>query len=490
MRIARRGDDGFAMIATIIVIVVAAMLAAVILTEGDSANHSSGNDKNWTVALHVADSGVERSIAYLQTCLQTNLPAACVSPPSGSTPDGSYALQMTYKGRYKWQIDSVGTVGTVSSLQRKRALRVIVAPPVSFKYALFSDSDINTKNNDVVNGDVWANGSVEVYNGNSVNGSVNAAQGAIHLDSQSCVSGDVHSGGFTTDINTGAVYSILIEGGPTKNCNVPTNTTNIGGNATASSSIANCGINAACRSNYNIVNNGVIAGKATACGSVTGSGTASIWVTNFCNTLAPAKKPMPTFNANFYSPPNAQQMSVAQFQAYVNANQSNLSGAFRVWGPGTINLSGTKVGGDLTIVAVDENGTNADPQNSAQIDADDMSAANNSDKVLVLYSAWQGAASSLCDGNGGNPGYDGNGNFQCALGTKNNFSPSDNTATLLYAPNGPCLFKNNADFNGAVYCANIVLKNDQTTTYDERVEQIVGFGQVTLQITSWQEQKV
>ena len=43
-----------------------------------------------------------------------------------------------------------------------------MAPPISFKYALFSLSDVTTKNNNVVCGDIWANTYVEVYNGDSV----------------------------------------------------------------------------------------------------------------------------------------------------------------------------------------------------------------------------------------------------------------------------------------------------------------------------------
>ena len=49
---------------------------------------------------------------------------------------------------------------------------------------------------------------------------------------------------------------------------------------------------------------------------------------------------------------------------------------------------------------------------------------------------------------------------------------------LLYAPNGPVAFKNNADFQGAVYANNIQVKNNMNVAYDPRLEQIVGFGDV------------
>ena len=66
-------------------------------------------------------------------------------------------------------------------------------------------------------------------------------------------------------------------------------------------------------------------------------------------------------------------------------------------------------------------------------------------------------------------------------------SGGDNTAVLLYAPNGPIAFKNNADFQGAVYANNIQVKNNMNVAYDPRLESIVGFGYTTLQITDWQE---
>jgi len=140
------------------------------------------------------------------------------------------------------------------------------------------------------------------------------------------------------------------------------------------------------------------------------------------------------------------------------------------------------VSGDLTVIAdADASG------NAAPIDASGgIGASGTNDKVVVLAS-WYTAPASGCATNGGNPG-------DCAIGIKNNFAPGnssitggDNTAVLLYAPNGPIAFKNNADFQGAVYANNIQVKNNMNVTYDAKIGQIVGFGATTLQITDWQE---
>jgi hypothetical protein len=184
--------------------------------------------------------------------------------------------------------------------------------------------------------------------------------------------------------------------------------------------------------------------------------------------------PVFTYNASNYSPAPHEFSSPEAFNAYLDAgNRANLSGTFWVTGGGSssaaLDLTGVRFGGDTTIIAT-----------QAPIDANGVAAANDSDKIVVLASYYQPPAGSACTDNGGNP-------QDCAIGLKNNFEPGDNTATLLYAPNGPVAFKNNAQFSGAVYANDIILKNNQTTVYDPRVLQVVGFGPVTLERESWVE---
>ena len=153
-------------------------------------------------------------------------------------------------------------------------------------------------------------------------------------------------------------------------------------------------------------------------------------------------------------------------------HKSNLSGTFYIHGGGAtdaVDINGVTIGGDTTIIA-----------ESAPIDAfggTGVADANSTDKVLVLVSYYQPAPGSACTDNGGNPA-------DCAVGIKNNFQPNNNTATLIYAPNGPVAFKNNAEFDGAVYANDIVLKNNLHVVYDPRVDQIVGFRPGTLQTES------
>jgi hypothetical protein len=190
-------------------------------------------------------------------------------------------------------------------------------------------------------------------------------------------------------------------------------------------------------------------------------------------TFNSANYPAGTFHS--YSFPT----DYAAFNSYIAANKSALSGTFYITGGNAsypVSLGGVSVNGDLTVIATD-----------APIDASGgIGSSGTADKLVVLAS-WYAASASGCSTNGGNPG-------DCAIGMKNNFSPGssnlsggDNTAVLLYAPNGPVAFKNNANFQGAVYANNIQVKNNMNVTYDPRLEQIVGFGGSTLTITDWQE---
>ena len=194
---------------------------------------------------------------------------------------------------------------------------------------------------------------------------------------------------------------------------------------------------------------------------------------------APHKEVFPQFiyNPANYTPAPVSFANSSAFNTYINAHKNDMKGTFVVGGSASdpnnyVDITGIKVSADLTIIA---NGPITADQGSA-----DVTAANNDDKLMVLVSYYTPQPNVACASNGGNPG-------DCAIGIKNNFDPSDNTATLVYAPNGPVAFKNNAEFLGAVYAGNIVMKNNQVTTYDPRVEQIVGFGPVTLEQESWEE---
>ena len=287
------------------------------------------------------------------------------------------------------------------------------------------------------------------------------------MDNNSTIEGDAWSGGYDS-----GNYGISMSNGAT-----------IGGAAKASSSTPSCADDPG-HATYNIGASGSITGSATAWGAISSSvgGTSS---PSTC-TSASATKSVPTFTFNAANYPAGTvhtyvfPADYAAFNTYIAANKTNLSGTFYITGGGAsypVSLDGSTVTGDLTVIATDS---------PIDMTTDGMSANGSTDKLVVLAS-WYAAPASGCTTTGGNP-------YDCAIGFKNNFSMSpsslgggDNTAVLLYAPNGPIAFKNSAEFHGAVYANNIQVKNNMNVAYDPRLEQVVGFGVSTLDIEDWEE---
>ena len=474
----KRDERGVALVVAIMVGFVATMFVATTMYVAFHDQTSSAHNRSWGQALHVAESGVQQAVAYLQNSNGV-VPS---TTQTGTTSEGTYQYRILAQSRNRYEIDAVGTAGSTSSLTASRRLRVTMAPPVSFKYALFSLSDVTTKNNNTVCGDIYAGTAVTVYQNDSVlastnascpagstigSGNVTAATSYISMSNNSTIQGQAWSGGYDA-----SGYGIAMGNGAS-----------IGGDAKASDSTPSCADDAA-HAKYKIGSSGSVSGNATAWGTITStvSGTKT---QNSCTAAAVAQTIPPfVFNVNNYPTASLHQYTFptdyTAFNTYIAANKSNLSGTFYIAGGGAsypVSLDGATVTGDLTVIA------DASPIDMTSVG---LGSSGTGDKMIVL-ATWYSASAAGCTTNGGNPA-------DCAIGIKNNFSPSssnlsggDNTALLLYAPNGPVAFKNNADFHGAVYASNIQVKNNMNVSYDPRLEQVVGFGATTLTITDWQE---
>lgn len=465
-----RGEDGFAMLIAVVLLSVIASLGAIVMLSGNHTATTTGRGRSWVQALHVAEAGVQESLVRLQS---TN--GSYSGTFTGTTDEGTFSVTVTPLGRSRYTVEARGTSGTVGSLRASRQIRVTLAPPDIFEAALFSYTSIETKNNDVIVGDVWANQNVIVDENDRVEGSVTAATGYVHMKLNSIVTGDVQTGGYNP-LNTNGVFL--------------DNNARIGGNAvssvTAPTDPVTCGGES--QNNYTIrLDSGsVVGGSTTTWGSKQGPGTVSGSVANNKCTAAPAARPMPEFvyNAANYNPATLHEFgtpdapsatAVADFNTYLAGGaKTSLVGTFAVFQSGIVgqntrlDLTGVKTAGDVTVV------TNV-PIYSNSIE--DLPGVT--DAIVVLASFYKPPAGTLCDVN--------NDSSECAVHVKNNFDVSGETAVLIYAPYGPVAIKNNQGAFGAVYADNIQIKNNQTMTYDARIERIVGFGPVTLEETDWME---
>lgn len=462
-----RGDEsGFAMVVAVVLLAVVGAASAFVLTEGTHDNFATGRGRSWVQALHVAESGVQEAIAKLQATS-----GSYAGSFTGSVTEGSFSVTVTQQSRHQIQIDSTGSVGTANGLKAKRKLQVTMAPPVNFKYALFSYTSVTTKNNDLITGDVWANQNVIVDQGDTVTGSATAATGYIHMVNGSHVQGDLWSGGYDPSTS----YAIHLENGARADGNAKAS-------VTAPTDPVTCG--GENQSNYKVQldTNSNVGGSVTTWGSRTGPGTSGPVTANFC-TAAPATQPMPSFTYaatnydastlhQFGTPSALSATAVNDFQTYISSVGKQISGTFVVYQSGTVSqnsrldLTGVVITGDTNII------TNVPIYANGVTDS-------TSNAIVLMASMYQPPVGSSCDVNSDSS--------DCTIHLKNNFQTSGKTAVLVYSPYGPVAVKNNQIQYGAIYANNILVKNNQAMTYDSRVERMVGFGTETYDVEQWLE---
>lgn len=466
-----REEDGIAMIIAVVLSSVIVTLAVMSMTVANHADKAAARGRHWVQALHVAESGVEKAIAKIE---QSGVYTGTIT---GSTAEGTYTVSVTHDSRMNYTLTATGAVRQGRQLSATRKLRVTLSPPASFKYALFSNTSVVTKNNDRIEGDIWANQNAVVTQGTVVTGSITGATGYVHIDNGSRVDKDVTAGGFNPATN----YAVHLS-------------TNgiVGGNATAS--VVNppdpitCG--GANPNSYTVrLDSGaVINGWAKSWGSKTGPGNVAGGATNNICLPAPATIPLPTFTYSpsnydpatlreFGTPTTPSANAVTDFNNWVNAQPGKqISGTFYVNQSGAVNqstkldLTGTTIVGDLTIITntpIFSNGT-----------ADTVSP----EKIAVLISSYKPPTGTICSVD--------DDLTECSIRLKNNFQTGCATAILAYAPFGPTAIKNNQEACGAVYSDSIEIMNNQTLKYDARVERVVGFGPRTLEINRWLEVRV
>ncbi|MFN2641061.1 MAG: hypothetical protein ABR548_04085 [Actinomycetota bacterium] len=467
----REEESGFALIISIILMGVIGTLVALTLTVGTHSDFSTGRGRNFVEALHVAESGVEHAISKLQSTGGGFAGTFTGSINEGGN-EGTYTVTVTKLARKRYQIDAAASVGTGGGLKTKRKLRVTMAPPPAFKYALFSYTSVSTKNNDLITGDIWANENITVDEGDTVDGSVTAARGYIHLANGSRVKGDAWSGWFD-DSNSYAIHldnNAIIDGNAKASVTAPTDPVTGGGENL---------------NNYTVrLETGSSVGKnVTTWGTKTGPGTVGGVVANNVCTAAPASKPLPVFTYSDlnYDPATLHQFgtagtpsatAVSDFQTYVAGQGKHISGTFYINQAAPVNqdnridLTNVVITGDTTIIS------------NAPIFTNGV-ADDTNDAIFVLVSTYQPPVGTTCDLN--------QDKSECSIHLKNNFQPSGKTAVLIYAPYGPVAVKNNQVQFGSIYADEILVKDNQQMTYDSRVERVVGFGPDTYEIQQWLE---
>ncbi len=475
----RRQDDGFALVTVMAMLAVLALLLVVALSAGNAAFTSSEKGARWTKTLAVAEAGANDAIT--QIAQDRSVIPACEIESANvcRVAGGEYQWRKIPESGGRIVVQAVGYYPTLDAAEVSRTIQVLLEPEATFRYALFSASTMEIKNDSIVNGDVYSRQAVLVNNNAVICGSIFNTEGGVTIGVNAQVvkangdcsgkDGRVWAGG------TISMAGAYVEGDAT---------------ASAPSSIA-CPPTPS--TDYAVLG-GTVGGTATACGQVTAS--ASSMVANTW-TDPPAARSLPeyTFDAANYpgascfavssspcsqSPTNWSPTAVSRFNSTVS--KANMQGTYVIWqsnpGPTTkVSLDGLSLSGDLTIVT------------NAPIDMGNTTAVNSTvPATLVIVSLYIPPDGTVCADN--KPEY-------CSIYAQNTVTiddgdpadPEDGIALMLYTP-GKMSFKNtggqNSNGEGALYAGAMDIKNGFDVTYNGRIERVLGFG-VGMQQTLWQE---
>lgn len=505
MRRLRREEEGYSLVIAMLLLAIMAVLLVVGLDAGTASLKQSSLAVEWSRALTVAEAGLNDSI----TRLGESRTAANPCNMSGSTictgGGGQYQVSWTQTGG-KIVVTSIGYFPTKTSPTFTREVQATYEPVPTFRYALFSQTALDIKNNATVTGDIYSDGNVSVGQNATICGSIISSAGGVSVANNGQIltsnasygcsgkSGRVWTGGSTgiSGASNAVIQGDAIAGAPsTTTCD-----------ATSSS--------------YAVMNF-TVSGAAKACGKISGV-TGATSSTPGVTTAAPAPVTFPTFvfDPNNYPTAstdplhlqcypsggtcgsNQSSTAVADFNAYVATHKTSLTGTFAVWqtsaqpmsNPGNcstastteICLDGITLSGDFTIVtnaAVDFGNTSTVSTTSSSVTAD-----------MVVVSTYQPATGTSCTTNGGDCSIYGKNSVQFDAGTVSN--PDDGVVGLLYTT-GKMAFKNHPASQppgeGALYAGSMDLKNGYDILYNSRIERVLGFG-TTYERTLWQELNV
>ena len=511
-----REEEGYSLVIAILLLSIMMVLLAVALQAGTSSLQQSSLSLEWSKALTVAEAGLDDSITRLGENRSAANPCKIGTSTVCSGGGGQYQVDWSSVGG-TITVESVGYYPTKTSPKYVRKVKATYAPVAAFKYAIFSKTALDIKNNTTIAGDVYSDGNVAVGQNATVCGSIISSAGSVsianggHLvtsdDTLGCSgkSGKVWTGGSGGIVGT---QQVVIEGDAVA-----------GAPSTTSCSSTS--------SSYPVTISGggtyTVDGAAKACGKISGI-TGATSSTPGVTTTAPAPVTFPTFvfDPNNYpaststtdpmklhcyptdAPPtnicgsNQSTTAIANFNAYVATHKTSLTGTFAVWqrsaqpmsNPGNcttasttqICLDGITLGGDFTLVTnapVDFGNTSTISTTSSSISSD-----------LVVVSTYQPTAGTTCTTNGGDCSIYGQNSVEFNGGSVTD--PDDGVVGLLYTT-GKLAWKNHPASQppgeGALYAGSMDLKNGYDILYNSRIERVLGFG-TTYERTLWQELNV
>jgi hypothetical protein len=481
---ATRGEDGYAMIVTVTIIMVLTMLLVVVLAQSLHNNTISTRGARRSAALGVAEGGVNWAIAALQanraTAVVTNR-AVPVADGSGGSGTATVTVKIgtpTNPGQLgHYTIQSTGQVATSGS--PTRTVQLVMGPPTSFTYAIFAKQSLRIENNTCIVGTVYAKGDIAFDNNSTIAGT-SKARGSL-----------ISELGRITNFSGGnnAKCPLTVDGEAVLSSNDVHGDVLAGGGSLSPCLAAPAGPVDASAQGFNL-NNATVGGKV-------------------CNNPTPSAMPQYTFEPSNYSsveyhgyPPGhgtPSPTAVTTGNAALAAANSlgGLGGTYVIWQDLTAaQAAGTTppaVTLDLGTIRITSNTviyTNVpvDFGNTTRVQAAASSCSTQipppaGTPACPLFQVISTYPGTPCSG-GSCPSIMG--------GNQIEFRPE--VAVLLYSNEGTIELKNDcnsADCNqsnqGSYYGNNVDAKNSLNVSYTPRIANALGFGRTQLQQVSWQE---
>src|SRR6476660_5076565 len=359
-------EEGYSLVISMLLMAIMMVLLAVSLDAGSASLRQSSLSLEWSKALTAAEGGADAAVTTLGESRAATNTCAIGTSNVCSAVDGEYQVRWTTSGN-QIVVTSVGYYPTRADAQFAREVEITYQPIPSFKYAIFSQNALAVANNMTVIGDVYSAGDITLGTNAEVCGSLISSAGGVIMQNGASVVKSYSALGCTG--KAGTIWT-----GGTNGISGGTTGT-VEGNIKASNpSTATCATNG---NTYAIAGSFTVLGTATACGSVDAGLTAATKTAGSSTSQpTPVTFPAFTFDPNNYpsssSDPlhlqcyptttpitncgaNDSTTAVSDFNTYVTAHKTSLTGTFAVWqrtpsASTAINLDGIKLSGDFTLI--------------------------------------------------------------------------------------------------------------------------------------------
>jgi hypothetical protein len=452
-------EEGYSLVISMLLMSIMMVLLGVSLLASTASLNQSSKSLEWSKALTAAEAGANSAVTLLgQSRSATNSCRIGTASVCNSS-DGQYQMRWVTSGS-QITVTSVGYYPTKAAPVFTRAVEITFEPIPSFKYAIFSQTSLSVANNMTVVGDVYSAGDVTVGQGATVCGSI------------------ISSGGGVSLVNSSNIVKTY----------APLGCTGKSGNVWTGGASGITG-----------------ASTVTVAGNLQASKTAG----HSSTQPVPITFPAFTFDPNNYSSDTADPLhlqcypsggtcgqndatdAVTNFNTYVTAHKTSLTGTFAVWqrtptASTYVNLDGIKLSGDFTLITnapVNFGNTSTVSTTSSSITADAF--------VVSTYQPTGTCTAALVNSGGADCSIYGKNAIEFDSGVQSN--PDDGVVGLLYTT-GKMAFVNSSNNiadvgDGALYAQSMDFKNGFNVIYNSRVERVLGFGASYEQIL-WQELNV